>query len=409
MLENHQPVRMLEGMQQSHRTSLNIRLKNKYTTTIPVVAGAGVWPVAGLAEFLPMVFSPQKQFIGGFKTNNTGKDISLDGLQHNSPLDLLAAQLERARTDIRRVSSPAIDPDRYRFNTSAYGTLNSLYRFRKDLQLRLNTGYMYDELNREGHSKTTYNLYEGAVIFSEENETRQRNRQFRAGAELSENSSRRFFNNELKISTDHKDGQGDLLTQNAHLDQKAKNRLRNFSNEFSYLAKVGTQLVQVSSAVPYKNNPQSLKILNSGYAFPFSENGKEVLQEVRDKKLHADLMLQAYRKIGGLNYTLKTRGELKHQQMDSRLSADSTGYYRNDLHWKESNLLIEPQIERNRDNLRLKINLPLAYRSFHIRDNLYGLNRKITRFPFEPSFSYDTIPGKTGNFMLTLAGVTVSG
>jgi len=386
VLENHQSVRMLEGMQQSHRTSLNIRLKNKYTTTIPVVTGAGVWPVTGLAEFLPMVFSPQKQFIGGFKANNTGKDITLDGLQHNSPLDLLAAQLEQARTDIRRVNPPAIDPDRYRFNTSAYGTINSLYRFRKDLQLRLNTGYMHDEQNREGHSKTTYNLYEGAVIFSEENETRQRNRQFQAGAELSENSSGRFFKNELKISTDHKDGQGDLLTQNAHLDQKAKNRLRNFSNDFSYLAKAGTQLVQVSSAVSYKNNPQSLRILNSGYAFPFSENVKEVLQEVYDKKLHADLMLQAYRKIGGLNYTLKTGGELKHQQMDSYLSADSTGYYRNDLHWKESNLLIDPQIERNRDNLRLKINLPLAYRSFHIKDDLYGLNRTITRLPFEPSF-----------------------
>lgn|GEM_PF-1682546 len=386
ILENHQSLRMLEGIQHSNRTSLNIKLKNKYTTTIPVAMGAGGSPAMGLAEFLPMVFSPDRQFIGGFKANNTGKDISMDGLQHNSLQDLITEQAGNARTDIIHVNSPAITADRYRFNESAYGTLNSLSRIKKDLQLRFNAWYLSDHFSMRGESKTRYNLDEDTVVFSEENATDQQNNKLHMEADLFENSTGKFFKNALKMTFDHKKGWGDLLTNNARLDQKAESQVRDFNNDFGYLVKVGSQLIQVSSAVSYKNIPQSLRIINDGYTFPFSENAKEILQEVNDKKLHADLMLRAHRKTGGFNYSLRTGGEVKHEQMASLLSVGRTGYYGNDLRWKESSLLVDPQIERNRDNWQLRMNFPLAYRSFQIKDDLYDMNHKIIRLPFEPSF-----------------------
>ncbi len=403
VLENHQSVRMLDGVQQSYRTSLNIRLKNKYTTTIPVVTGAGASPLMGLAEFLPMVFSPQKQFIGGFKANNTGKDITIDGAQHNSLADLLEEQVRVTRSDIVQVSLPAIDADRYRFNESAYATVNNLNRLKKDLQLRLNAGYMYDQLKRESVSEIAYNLYEGTIVLAEENKTRQSNSQFRLEAELSENSTGKYFANKTRMTLENKNGRGDLLTSGAFLDQEARNRLSNFRNDFSRFLKAGPQLIRISSTVSYKDNPQSLRIFNSGYGFSFAENARQALQEINDKKLDTDLIVQGYRKIAGLDYTLKTGGQFHRHRMESDLLANSTSLYQNDLHWTQYNVLTEQQIEKNGQYLRLKLTLPWSYRSFQIRDDLYGIRRDVKRFPFEPAFFMQYITRKNWEFQTNLS------
>lgn len=391
VLENHQSLRMLEGVLQSDRTSLNIKLKNKHTVTMPVTAGAGVSPLMWLGEFLPMVFSPNRQFIGGFKANNTGKDISIDGLQHNSLEDLIADQLSLARTDIIRVNSPVIAANRYRFNKSAYATVNSLTRVKKDLQLRLNVWYLSDHLRMNGENETRYNLHDEEIIFWEDNTTFQKNNKLLLEANLFENSKDNFFKNALQMTLDSKKSQGDLLTQNALLDQNAQSRVSNLNNDFGYLLKAGSQLIQIASVISYKNIPQSLIIINNGYLFPFSSETQEVFQEVNDKKLNTDLMFRTFRKIGAYNFSWRAGGELKQEEMESLLSADGSSYDQNDLHWKESKLMVDQQIERTRENWQFRVNLPLAYHTFQIKDDLHDTHRRVSRFPFEPSLSFKYI------------------
>src|SRR5690606_15947610 len=76
ILENHQPIKLLDSLEFSDRASINIKLKNNVTTTGTAEVGIGLAPFLWRVKATPMIFTKKNQAIITYQTNNTGSDVS---------------------------------------------------------------------------------------------------------------------------------------------------------------------------------------------------------------------------------------------------------------------------------------------------------------------------------------------
>src|SRR5699024_139265 len=76
ILENHQPIKVLDSIEPSENAALNIRLKNNVTMTGNATVGGGASPGLWYANIVPMMFVKNLQILASYQTNNTGEDIN---------------------------------------------------------------------------------------------------------------------------------------------------------------------------------------------------------------------------------------------------------------------------------------------------------------------------------------------
>ena len=79
MLENHQDIKALKGLQPEEQASINIRLKEGVKGVLNLIATLGggygnetLWNNAAIATY----FKHNKQFLATYKGNNSGEDLS---------------------------------------------------------------------------------------------------------------------------------------------------------------------------------------------------------------------------------------------------------------------------------------------------------------------------------------------
>src|SRR5690606_21284924 len=135
----------------------------------------------------------------GLKANNTGENIAIDLDDHTNIMKPLNAA---GWVDIVRVSIPNLLTERWRFNQTAYGSVNSLNKLKNDLEVRLQASYLFDQVNSREESKTTYHIPGKPVTFAESNETRHTVRTTNLRAELSQNTKKRHLSNTFKFTLD---------------------------------------------------------------------------------------------------------------------------------------------------------------------------------------------------------------
>jgi hypothetical protein len=71
ILENHQPIKLLDSLVFSERASLNIKLKKDVTVSGSAELGAGLSPLLCKAKLTPMLFTKKNQAIVTYQANNT--------------------------------------------------------------------------------------------------------------------------------------------------------------------------------------------------------------------------------------------------------------------------------------------------------------------------------------------------
>ena len=77
VVENDQPIKILDSLVFSNEASLNLELK-KFTSTGSGKIGAGFSPILWDVNLTPMTFGKTFQMLNSFQTNNTGHDAAKD-------------------------------------------------------------------------------------------------------------------------------------------------------------------------------------------------------------------------------------------------------------------------------------------------------------------------------------------
>lgn len=295
VLENHQPVKMLQGKELSDDVAINLKLKDsaKGTVAINTMLGGGVQQAGGwhigsrplddgqtvigqnplwTAEVVGMYFAKRRQNMTLYKGNNTGDDVSKELTQHYSSINSVSLY-PFCPTGTVMPSGSGLPQKRTFDNHSHILTMNHLEKPNKDTELGLNIAYYNDRIRREGNSVGNQFISDDSRLLTSEtmtSETKVNN--LNVQARYNWNAQNGFVANVLKFDTnwnsDRVDGQLSSERTGTAPVNYGNNRVRQHfdrpqltvSNTFNTIRNIGKNTFDLHFSAGYAHRPNTLTV-----------------------------------------------------------------------------------------------------------------------------------------------------
>lgn len=175
VMENHQPLQVLAGINYSDKAAINLRLKEsskaRWMAWGKAAGGYGEGEVGltGLGELFAMAVKPSYQNITTIKGANTGTRLSGQGLDLIDGLG--STSILSPYTSLTLPSTTTLGARRSLFNRSALVSTNNLVKTKRG-ELKANLDYRYDHTTARASDATTYYLSGGNRVIVEERDGR---------------------------------------------------------------------------------------------------------------------------------------------------------------------------------------------------------------------------------------------
>jgi len=272
IIENHQPIRILEERVFSDRASLNIRLKRDVTWTGTAQLGSGMAPALWDASATPMLFTRNNQMVLSYQTNNTGDNVAreLNVLTIETLLDRAHTLLEKNEwVQVQTLPSPNLSEQAWLDNNTHLVTANYLRRLGRDFELRINTSYLNDIHRQEGKAFSQIFTPADTISFFQNVNNEMRDHSLENKLTLTRNIPRKYLRNELEINTGWDIRHGFVnegLDGLLNVRQEVKSPEASVSNRFRTMLPVGDHIVALRSYTSYINTSQSLQVRPGAFA-----------------------------------------------------------------------------------------------------------------------------------------------
>ena len=407
ILENHQPIRILEERVYTQQASLNLKLKRDITTTGTAKLGAGVKPFLWDVNITPMTFTKNFQVLSSYQSNNTGKDVArqLNILTFEELLQGVERPNENPNIlSIQAANTPGIEQNRYLDNKIHLLNFNALLRMNKDFQLRSNIYYVNDHQQQKASLHRTLFTPTDTLIFNEDINNQLNENYLMAEFTLSRNVEKNYLNNELKIKSRWDQQLGFANTGLEEIDQSLKNPIKSISNKLRSVNPIGKHLVEFQSYLSYDHSPHRLEIspgqfeenLNDSHSYNKS------IQQIDLKRFFADHSARFSFSRKRLSITPRIGFAIRRQTLESNISLKQNDDLRvvgsnftNELEGRNTQAYFHTNLEYKKGSLTIKAKLPLSWQQTSLDDKISNQGQELIRILFDPRLS---INFKMGNF-----------
>ena len=259
ILENHQPIKALDGRNIASAAAINLKLKDSAKGALNLAAqlGTGFSPTLWENELNLMYFSKTNQNISSYKGNNSGVDLSeeLNSFTENSMVD------ENVISRLRMPETPDIKKKRYIFNNSNSVTINNLIKLSKEKQLTVNIVYLNQHDNKDSYSNSSYFFAPDSVIYISENtHVGQNTEEFDVNLNINSNKQDYYFDNTIRINSTWNKGIGHTVTEPNEITQRLRMPKLDISNTLNLVKTKNGKEFRVYSHNQLSKSNQSLII-----------------------------------------------------------------------------------------------------------------------------------------------------
>ncbi|MEA3504695.1 MAG: hypothetical protein U9R32_05795, partial [Bacteroidota bacterium] len=378
ILENHQPLRILEERVASHQASLNLKLKRNITTTGTAKLGGGFSPFLRDVNITPMTFTKGFQVVSSYQTNNTGNDVSQQ-LKVYALQDFLNSaerpQENPGMLSIQSVNLPDIDRSRYLDNNIHLLNFNGLQRLGRDYRLRVNFYYINDKQQQQASLQRTIYSPVDTLVFTEDFNNQIHDNYLYSKFTLSRNVKKNYLNNELKIQSHWNSKRGEVCAGGEEIKQSLKSPLKAVSNELRSVNSIGKHLVEFNSYISYDNSPHSLEV-NPGQfqgvlnqAVPYDKMEQQVDLK-RFYANHSANFVLSWKKLVftpriGVSYrqqTLESNIFITQQNEEDKAALD----FSNNMDGNHTNAFLQTEVEYRKSALTLKAKFPVSWQHVYL-------------------------------------------
>ena len=419
VMENHQPVKILQDKVPSQQAALNVKLKNSVTMTGRGEVGAGFDPLLWNVKLTPMFFGQKNQWVVNYKANNNGESVEKEGnlLGMGNRWEGSRRQAsQRNWTNLETASVPNVPEKRYLLNNVHYFSANLLTNpFKnKEWELKASSSYTNNSVERRD---TRFEIYEvgspklpvGGVLTSFTDNNFYTNA---AKGELifTKNAKKGFFKNTTTWNGFWNESNA-LANRNSlrptiggnfdQIDFSSSQNLSSpsvmFQNSLSTIVPWKEKLFNVMSYLSYQNDEQNLNIhpssyLNMGATFPEAEGFDVSRQWAKSKTFianHSVSLGLSYKKFT-FNPEVGLNKSFNNLQSDlfgiNGNSSSSYGIdYQNDVEWNEMQPYTQLGINYKSNLLNVHANLPMNFYGITYRDFLRNQYLDRNKMVFEPS------------------------
>ena len=400
VLENHQPIKLLDSLVFSERAAINIKLKNSYTFTGQAEIGTGLSPMLWEVNLTPMLFSKKQQMLTSYQTNNTGNDV---GTQIKPlTIDELLDQFERndEKQDwlaIQQLKTPGFSEQRWLDNNIHLLSTNYLYKLKNDYELRLNLSYLNDYQQQNGVTDTQFFTVNDTIALFENKYNQLHTNTLETNLTLQKNTKKNFLKNSLQLQKFWDSQQGHIQLNTDAIHQNLSNRYFKLSNDLKTLFPLGKQIVTLTSYIGFNKTPQSL-IINPGQF-------NDLINDANDyDQITQNIELQTFYTNNSLGFTKgwkqfsvspKLGVQFEKQNLESAILTPSittlNNEFENNLDWLRSKVYFNLTTQYKKNKWRVNLTTAVNLHNYQLEDQTLQKGQNLDRVTFEPrlSLSYD--------------------
>lgn len=396
VLENHQPIRVLDSLVFSDRAALNISLKRKNTWIGTGYGGLGGSPFLVDAKMSPMVFREDFQALFSVQGNNVGTSLADEQktLTLEEVFELLDKREIKQWFAFPGMEIAGVPAERARFNESFLGSGNVLTKNEKGTQVRVNVDFNQERFSQNKHSATSYFLPSGdTVSFVENSEVGAVRRTVVGGLNWNKNESDRYFDNTLDFQMVDNGFDADLYFNQVPIYESASFPVFRIQNKLKLLAPIQKRLFDIRSTASFQRSRQKLSLV----PFRAGENGDS--QDIYDL-LDQSVDFQRFFTDNSIGLINKTRRSITIKsnvgfsvladQMESNLSIDSVSsdqaiqIERNRTGFTNIVAYLKSAFEYNKNGFQVSADLPFSVAYIGKIDHAAAQSQQEPRVYMEP-------------------------
>jgi hypothetical protein len=398
VIQNDQPVKVLRNKVMSDDVALNLTIKKgaKMQMVGQESVGAGL-PHNYNVDLNTMMFKDNYKAINYLKGNNTGYDLQQELVAHNlsNYEQGIDNQMPAVLLSLGTVNNPALSRSRYLFNQSGLLNLNNLFKFRRDIQIRINAWYFHDNQRQDYSQLSTIYLPGDTVEYFETQHNRSRTDLLHTQFTFNINRDKYYLNDALVLDDKRTAYYSDLNTTNATVEQVLHNKPQRFSNEFNLIRSLqSNDIIQAYSYISHSAEPENRNIGPDYKPAIFNSNNKyaQLIQQVNvptwfttnylSLKIPSNFGTQSY-KAGFSVQSQKLGSNLNVAQVDNRIDQVSDSSM-NNLSWTRTKIYAEADYDLPGPILQANLSLPVSLQQINYSDSRYTLNKQLARVNCNP-------------------------
>ena len=395
VLENHQPIKMLDSLVYSDQAAINIKLKNSYTFTGQAEIGSGLSPLLWDVNITPMLFSKKKQMLNSYQTNNIGNDVAsqLKTLIIEDLLDQFERNDEKQDwLSIQKLQKPNFSERRWLNNNIHLITTNFLHKLKNDYEMRLNMSYINDYQQQNGVTNMQFFTSNDTINLFEQKYNQLYINTLETNLTLQKNTNKKFLKNSLQFQGFWDGQQGNIQLNNSNISQSLSNRYFKLSNKFKTLFTIGKQIASLNSYIGFNKTPQSL-IIHPGQFNDLLNNGnayEKVIQNVELNTFYTNNSLGFTKGWKQFSFSPKVGFQFEQQGLKSKILTASTSQisnFENNLNWRRTKLYFNLKTQYKKDKWRIELTAPVNFHNYQLEDKPLLRNQNLNQLTFEPRFS----------------------
>lgn len=383
VLENHQPIRVLDSVSFSDRAALNIKLKNNAKMKLIGRArlGIGASPLLSEDELTGMLFKKKLQFINTYKYNNTGTDNTRELNSQNISEYINAIQNGAIKSDLVsfvQPNPPSISQKRYLFNNAHVASVNQLIPLNTTYQFRINAAFVNDFQQQQSTTVTKFYLPADTISISEQNKSHSNLNLLQTDLSLMANSPKFYLKNILKFQGWWSAEKSRLITSN-EINQQLSNPFFNASNDFKLLKTKARYIEEWASYLGFVSLPQRLDVMPGPYTDIVNNNlpYDALIQNASLKTFYTDNYLSLRKRMSKMSAQYKLGFNVQSQYLLTDLMTNISGIkqsvadtFQNNLNWQRYRVYNENSWSYENNKWRLTFSLPIIYTNINYKDTL---------------------------------------
>lgn len=355
VMENHQPIRSLEGFVYSQQAAINLRFKDKskakWITTLDGAGGVSTAPEGGLwdVNLFAMLLKSGLQNITTVRSNNIGEGL-LQSLRDFS-VSPASAETDFIALGIAKIGD--LEQERTTFNRSHLISSSSLWGVGESMELKSQIHYLYNRETSNSLLETAYYLPDGVKLIEENEDALSRHNLLSGVVSLESNQEKSYLKNILKINLNWSDT--DVLTNGTYgSSQDAHMPSYQVNNSMQWVKRLNKQVLTISSINELNVKPQHLAI----------DRDEQLYRQHIDLRTFQTQEVISY----GWNvnrFVLSIRGGIEghYRSLESHLAGvpDSLGVMENDLNMGRFQVYSGPEIEYTIGKWKGILSVPMNY------------------------------------------------
>ncbi len=398
VMENHQPVKILQDKVPSEQAAINIKLKNKVTMTGRGEVGVGIAdPWLWNMKLTPMFFGQKNQWVVNYKTNNNGEAVEAEGnmLAFGNRWEGRRRSVSQdAWVNVENAAVPSVPERRYLWNNVHFISANLLTNpfSNKEWELKANANYTNNAVERDAYSET-YDKQRGLTYITDINNHFYTNK---AKGELifTKNAKKGFFKNTTTFTQFWNADRAKVLRNGISATEAVESPTQSYQNSLSAIVPWKEKMVNVQSYLSYQNDHQILEVRPVAYlAFPVDfGNADLVRQDFRMKAFEA-------RHSANISFTKNLWTITPEVGLDYESSKLTSGLFgvtdnvenglgksfANDLDFSSTMPYASLGVNYKSEDWLLFLNLPANFYNIKADDAERGVHRDFSKFAFEPN------------------------